>query len=75
MVEDGDADRFAIDGAIIITPIRAFAPGFAVADAGAVDDMALADFALEAHGLGQAHGHGAFLGVAEDAGRPSQAGG
>src|ERR1035437_3382989 len=65
MVENRDADRLALDGAVVITPLRPFAPGLAVAHAGAVDDMALPHLALEPHRLGQSYCHAAFLRVPE----------
>src|SRR6185369_14868557 len=65
VVEDSDPDRFTVDGAIIIAPAGAFAPGGIVLDAFAIDDVAVTDLAFEAHGFGQADGHGAFLGIAE----------
>src|SRR6266446_6142951 len=49
MIENGDAYGFSVHGTEVIAPVSAFAPGFVVADPGAVDDMAMTDFALEAH--------------------------
>ena len=79
MIEDGDADGLAIDGAGVIAPLGAFAPGFLVAvaatgDAAAHGDAAFADLGFllagflrenAAHGFIHAHRHGTFLGVAE----------
>ena len=69
MIKDGDADDLVIDRPVVIAPIGVFAPGLLVFDAGALDNVAFAGFVLaarEAHGLGDANSHGAFLGVAED---------
>ena len=65
MVEYGHADGMAGQGAVVIDPGGAFAPGIIVAQAFAVDDFALGDIALETQGRGQADRHGTFLGVAE----------
>ena len=79
MVEDGDADGLAIDGAGVITPFSALAPGFLVAgaaagDAGAHGDAAFADLGFllarflrhhAAHGFVHPDSHRTFLGVAE----------
>src|SRR5205823_13310389 len=69
MVEHGDTDSLPAHRSIIIAPVALFAPGVAVFDAGAQKDMAFARFVFavdEAHGFGDANGHRAFFGVAED---------
>jgi hypothetical protein len=65
MVEDRNADDLAFHRAVIIAPIGALAPRFAVALTGAGDDMAFAGALLQPHRLAQADGHRAFFGVVE----------
>ena len=65
VIEHGDPDGFAVNGAIVITPVSAFAPGTVVAVSDAVYDVAVSDFPLEAHGLGEANRHGALFGIAK----------
>src|SRR4051812_17611745 len=65
MVKNRDADSFAVHGTVIVTPISVFTPGFVVTHTCAVDDMSMADLAFQAHGLGQPHRHGSFLGITE----------
>ena len=64
VIEDGDADSLAVDGAAVIAPGGAFAPGGVVAEAVAVEDVALGYFTFEAHGGGESEGHTPFFSVA-----------
>src|SRR2546428_9043879 len=65
VIEDGQADSFSFDRTIVIAPIGAFSPGGSIAIARAVNNVAVADFALPAHGFSQPGSHGAFFGIAE----------
>src|SRR5579859_4256383 len=65
MIENGNADNFALYRSKVIAPIRSLAPGIVVAQAGAGDDVALTGIALETHGFGDPHCHSSFLGIAQ----------
>jgi len=70
VVEDGDAHDLTIDGAVVIDPGCAFAPGIGVAHPFAGDDMSgglsgVVAIRLQAHTFGEADGHGTFFGIAE----------
>src|SRR5439155_24987416 len=54
MIENRDADSLSSHGAVIITPVGAFAPGLSVANSGAVNDVTFAGFSFETHRFGQA---------------------
>ena len=66
MIENGHAHGFVLHRAVVIAPFGAFAPGLLIPHAGAVDDMAMTDFAFEPHRFSQAHCHRPFFGVPED---------
>ena len=65
VIEYGHTDGLGIHWTVIVAPGCALAPGCVIAHAFAVYDVALTDLAFKPHGFCQAHGHGAFLGVAE----------
>src|SRR5579862_2604126 len=65
MIENGNPNGFPIHRTVIIAPIGPFTPGLVIANTFAVDDMAVADGALEPHGLGKSHRHRTLLGIAE----------
>ena len=65
MIENGDADRLAIQRAVVIDPFGRLAPaGFLAGLAAAVDDLA-ALFRVHAHRIGHAEAERSFLRIAE----------
>ena len=64
VIEHGDAEGLAVDGALIIDPIGTLGPGGAVLIARAVDDAA-AEFGIDLHRFGDADTKAPFLGIAE----------
>ena len=65
MIENRDADRFAFDRPVVITPLGALAPGFAVAHAGAVDDIALPIGTIRIRAKGSDGGHNGLRNISE----------
>lgn len=66
VVEDGDPDGLAFDGAGVGDPAGAFAPSLGVGVAFGVDDLAFGLGAGELEFGADADAEGAFFGVAED---------
>src|SRR6185369_15782772 len=69
MIKDGNANRLVIHGPVVITPFRGYAPGLAVAHAGALHDVALAGLVFAVnhpHRLSDADGERTLLRIAED---------
>src|SRR5690242_1934602 len=60
MIKNRDADSLSLDGAVVIAPIRPFAPGVLVARPGAGNNMTLPGFSFwsfEPHCFGNPNRH------------------